>query len=229
MAKDITFIPRHEILKEYYPVPARKLIPDWYRDTQSYIFGKKQPNGAGNTSATIKKCMPVFDALTAGYILLLPADVFVSQRDGNPYFEWANYGLLEFHPVEQAPAHPAHNGLPYPKFINPWGIRTPKGYSTLFVQPFHRESDFTILPGVVDTDVYVSQVHLPFVLNDTKFEGLIPAGTPIAQVIPFKRDDWKMDIGGKADIQEVAYVDTRLQSKFFERYKTMFRSSKEYK
>jgi len=217
------------------PKPATNFIPDWYKNLESYVSGSKTPDGTGNTTATAKRCMPVFDAITSGYIITLPADIYVSQKkdeQGNkyPYYEWSSFNLVSFHPVEQAPNHPNRKGhLAYPKWINPWAIKTPKGYSTLFVQPFHRESVFTILPGVVDTDTYTAPVNFPFVLNDVTFEGIIPKGTPIAQVIPFKRDEWKMEIGGEKEIIELNKVTAKLQTKFFDRYKTMFRTNKEYK
>jgi hypothetical protein len=126
------------------PKPASRLVPDWYKNTQSYTNGERKPSGNGNTSATIKRCVPVFDAITAGYIIESPADVFVSIKDGQQWFEWSDFGLIEFHPIEQAPEHPDKKPFSYPKWTNPWAITTPKGYSTLFVQPFHRESVFTI-------------------------------------------------------------------------------------
>lgn len=223
--KLITFSTHLDIEKEYYPKPANKFIPDWYKKTESYVGGKKQPTGAGQTSGTVKKCTPVFDVITAGYLILLPADVFITQKNNEPYYEWSNFGLVQFQANEQAPTHPLANGFNYPKWINPWAIKTAPGYSTLFVQPFHRESEFTILPGLVDTDTYSAAVNFPFVLNDIKFEGIIPAGTPIAQVIPIKRDQWKMKIGDA----DQARVTTRLQSKMFDRYKSLFWHKKEYK
>jgi hypothetical protein len=211
------------------PKPASSLIPDWYKNTESYINKKKKPNGQSGTEATIKRCMPVFDAITSGYIIESPADVYVSIKDGNQLFEWSDMGLISFHLIEQAPLHPDRKPHSYPKWNNHWSIRTPKGYSTLFVQPFHRESLFTILPGIVDTDEYYAPVNFPFVINDPQFEGLIPKGTPIAQVIPFKRDSWKMEIGNQEDLNRQANISRKLSSKFFDRYKTMFWSRKEYK
>lgn len=211
------------------PKPASVFIPDWYKNTESYVGGIKATNGNGGTTATIKKCMPVFDAITAGYIIILPADVLVSIKDGVQYFEWANFKLVSFHPIVQAPEHPARKPHEYPKWNNHWAIKTPKGYSTLFVQPMHRESVFTILPGIVDTDTYTAPVNFPFVINDPDFEGLIPKGTPIAQVIPFKRNVFKMEFGKKQEIIEQLNVATELNTKFFDRYKTMFWHRKEYK
>lgn len=227
---DIIFTNTGGIPEEYAPKPASKYIPDWYKNLESYLNGSKKPDGQGSSWATAKRCMPIFDAISAGYIIVSPADVYVSQRDGQPYYEWASFGLIQFHPKEQAPEHPHRNGVEaFPKWINYWAIKTPKGYSTLFVQPFHREAVFSILPGVVDTDAYTNPVNFPFVLNDPKFEGVIPAGTPIAQVIPFKRESWKISFGGEKELIEKNKVQTLLNSQFFDRYKNMFRTNKEYK
>ena len=46
------------------------------------------------------------------------------------------------------------------------------------------------LSGVVDTDDFPLSVQFPFFIKKG-FSGLIPAGTPIIQAIPFKRDNWK--------------------------------------
>jgi hypothetical protein len=211
------------------PQPASKVIPEWYKKVDSYINNKKIPDGGGNSKATIKKCIPVFDAITAGYIIVSPADVFVSIKEGEQYFEWATLDLIAFHPIEQAPNHPDKKPFAYPKWINYWGIKTPKGYSSLFVQPFHRESVFTILPGIVDTDIYSAPVNFPMVINDPSFEGLIPKGTPIAQVIPFKRDSWNMEFGNNKDIEYQINITNKLKTKFFDRYKTLFWNKKEYK
>lgn len=211
------------------PVLASTMIPDWYKKTSSYVDDKKIPDGDGNTTGTIKKCMPVFDAISAGYLILSPADIYVSIIDGVQRFQWANFSLIGFHPIQQAELHPLKKPHAYPKWINPWSIRTPEGYSTLFVHPMHRDLPFTIMPGVVDTDTYFAPVNFPMVINDPNFEGYIPQGTPIAQVIPFKRDNWEIQYGTKEDLEAQKQVSIQLQTKFFDRYKNMFRSIKEYK
>jgi len=217
--------------EEYSPKPATASVPDWYKDLPSYMGGEKKPTGEGSTTGTIKRCMPVFDAIVGGYVLYTNVDVWVSQRDGKPWFEWPSFGPIQFHPVEQAPNHPNRNGHreSYPKWINPWAIQTPPGYSVLFVQPMHRESVFTILPGVVDTDQYNAPVNFPFVLNNVNYEGLIPAGTPMAQVIPFKRESWEMSLGTQEDFEKQNKTTIRLRTRFFDSYKSQFRQPKEYK
>jgi hypothetical protein len=210
------------------PQPASKVIPNWYKNMDSYIGGEKKPDGYGGTTATIKRCMPIFDSISAGYIIVSPADIHVSLQHGEQYFQWSALSLIEFHPLVQAPEYPNRKPHAYPKWMNPWAIKTPKGYSTLFVQPFHRESIFTILPGIVDTDTYTAPINFPMIINDSNFEGIIPQGTPIAQVIPFKRDNWKMEIGSEKELKEKEVVKQKLNTKFFDRYKSMFWSKKEY-
>lgn len=219
----------------YKPIPANQSIPEWYKKIDSYVGAHKSTNNGGITQGTIKKCMPVFDMITAGYLILLPSDILIKQElleDGTkrPFYEWPQFNLIEFHSIEQAPTHPDRNNHNvYPKFINPWSIKTTKGYSTLFIQPTHRDSIFTILPGIVDTDTYTAPINFPFVLNDIDYEGIIPAGTPIAQVIPIKRDMWEMNIGDEKDYIEQQKVSILNRSKIFDSYKTLFRIKKEYK
>lgn len=228
------------------PKPASRYVPEWYKNTSSYAEYEKKPFDDGTSPSTIKKCIPVFDAITAGYIIESPADVYVSLKDveqdseefgespinsgltKTQYFNWSAFHLIDFHPIIQAPYHPSRNNFSYPKWNNPWGIKTPKGYSCMFVQPMHRESVFTILPGIVDTDTYNPPVNFPFVINDPNFEGLIPKGTPIAQVIPFKRDSWKSYSGNDEDALEILQNRIKLSTKFFDKYKTMFWEKKEY-
>jgi hypothetical protein len=190
--------------------------------------------------------MPIFDALVSGYIITSYVDIYVSQKQvvyksesGEeftvpnektiPYYEWPSFEPIQFHPIHQAPNHPQFNGADYPKWISPWSIKTPPGYSCLFLQPVHRPSIFSIFPGVVDTDSYYVPVNFPFVLNDVTFTGFIPAGTPIAQVIPFKRDSWEMSLGSEKELNEQNIHRVSLRTRFFDSYKNLYRKPKEYK
>jgi hypothetical protein len=212
------------------PKPAVKEVPDWYKNTPEYVGDQgKKIIIPDSTVHTVKKCMPVFDAITSGYILYTQVDVQVSQQDNLPYYTWSDQGAIGFHPIQQAPLHPARNEAPYPKWINSYSISTPPGYSVLFRQPMHRESVFTILDGIVDTDTYKAPVNFPFVLKDNKWEGLIPAGTPMAQVIPFKRESWEYKIGSDKERQEQEKIQKKLRTLFYNSYKRQFWSSKQYR
>ena len=220
------------ISEKYYPKPASFVLPEWYKKTQSYLGKDKNIGFDGSITSTIKKCIPVFDALTSGYIISTHCDIIIKKiPDTNEVLYMpSEANTIEFHSVEQAPYHPNMNHHPYPKFINPWGIKTPLGYSCFFMPPVHGGNKFfTIIEGVVDTDTYSAPVNFPFVLKDINFEGLIPAGTPIAQVIPFKREEWKMINGNEEELQNIKNINRLLGSKFFDRYKTLFWFKKSYR
>lgn len=213
------------------PVAANKNIPEWYKNTASYIGTDKKEILPGNMMPhTIKKCIPVLDAMTAGYIMFTQVDVYIKQIDGAPYFSWASQDAINWHPIEQAPLHPAVNGLPFPKWINYYSIKTPKGYSSLFVPPLHNPNGFfNVMPGLVDTDTYTAPVNFPFTMNDPTWEGLIPAGTPMVQVIPIKRDVWKMGFGSQKELTEQNKITIKLRTVFFNSYKRQYWTRKEYK
>ena len=230
----IKFTNVEKVSDAYLPKPSSDFIPSWYKDTKSYYpHGIKEVND-GKPNFTIKKCMPVFDALTAGYIITTYTDVWVTHgpKEGT-IFNWSSFKPIQFHPNFQADKHPLSkevNGESFPKWINAWGIETPKGYSCLFINPMHNPNGiFTILEGIVDTDQYTAAVSFPFVMNDIHFEGLIPAGTPIAQVIPFKRESWKMEFGNEKDIEKQQKLSEKMISRFFDKYKTFAWIKKEYK
>lgn len=236
MNNKITFTDMLNIDKEFYPKPSSTVIPQWYKESKSYLNNKKEVDIAANPLGTIKKCIPVFDAMTSGYIISTYTDIFISRNpivvDGKEFpdtqYIWSSMNPIEFHALWQADKHPNIVDEVSPKFINAFGIKTPKGYSTLFCNPMHRENIFNILPGVVDTDRYSAPINFPFVFTDPNFEGIIPAGTPIAQVIPFKRDNWKMEIGNNKDFENTFEIIKKHKTRFFEFYKNNYRVFKQY-
>jgi hypothetical protein len=215
----------------YKPEPASKHLPKWYKDLENYLEGnKKKPSSIQGTTGTIKKCNPVFDILTAGYFIFTHTDIYIEDKEDAPFFQWKSNDAIAFHDSRQAIGHPSFDSayVNLPKFINVWGIKTPKGYSTLFMPPAHRDNPIIILGGIVDTDNYHVPVNFPFAVKKG-FEGLIPAGTPIAQVIPIKRDSWSMEIGSNKLIIESKKMYFKLSSVFFDGYRNNYWSRKSYK
>lgn len=218
-----------EVSDEFAPIPAVKVLPTWYKNMQSYMNGVKEVTNDG-TSGTIKKCIPVFDAISAGYLILTHCDISI-KWDGIGYVFDAphdNYRFIAHHPLAQANLHPkiGNDFTSVPKYSNPWGIVTPKGYSSLFIPPMHRDNDIIIFEGIVDTDSYHSPVLLPFSLSKSETDLFIPAGTPIAQVIVFKRELWDSEVSHNLDIPSKTRALNN--SRFFDAYKNLFWSRKSY-
>ena len=214
----------------YYPVPAIKEIPAWYKNMQSSEAGD---NAKRRETETMKRCMPVFDSIASGYIIKTFTELTIRQV-GEGLFDvnWSYDTFPEtvsFHSAMQVEGYKnlnLKNGAP--KLRNPWGIKTPPGYSVLIISPMHRPaSGIRIMEGIVDTDRYVNSVQFPFILDDG-FEGDIPAGTPIAQVIPFKRDEFKMSIGGDKEREEQIKSFASVRTNWINGYRNLMRSKKNY-
>ena len=212
------------------PRPAVQDIPEWYKKHKTYTSNPKEYSE--NTAATIKKCIPIFDAMSCGYIIYTPIDIWVTREDGVLFFNWKSkvFTPIEFQAAEQTEGYfslknKKHEDIP--KIINPWSIKTSFGHSCLFLPVMHRESIIKAFPAIVDTDTYISPVNFPFEMFNSDFTGLIPAGTPVVQVIPFKRLDWNMEEG--FDQSSVSKQTNLVASYFYNAYRNLFWNRKSYK
>jgi hypothetical protein len=235
-------------LKEDYPIPAKLNIPEWYKKLEHNVLNK-----------TIKGCMPFLDSLTSGYILKMPQDFHIRHNVDNKNEKgeiikdsFQTFGLYEKsaelyarslnlnsgfsnHPtfqLEGSPLIEKNKNLPFYKILNPWHIKTPKGYSCLFVPPLNNSDDrFLIVPGIVDTDSHPIEINFPIVINGDKYpvlETTIKKGTPYVQVIPFKRDSWQMIIKPKKQ-KEIQNFKLFFGLKILNVYKEKYWNKKSWK
>lgn len=203
------------------PQLAKYYIPEWYKKTPHSL--PTELNTLNAQQRTIKKCVPVLDAMTAGYIIATPSDLYVYQENGEIKYQTAMKDVLGFQSYGQAHLYPSDHKSTYPKWMNAWGIKTPKGWSLLVVAPLHNPNPwFEALPGIVDTDGYNEPINFPFVLKDSTFTGVIPAGTPLVQLIPIKRAEWKMTFGDEDDVKKALDENKQINSMFYDRYKKVF-------
>lgn len=224
------------IVKWFPPLPAKKVIPEWYKNLDLYLPGTK--NALANIDArvrcldmgnhspfTVKACIPILDYLTSGYVLRMPADVLLTPDEKNDFYWFTqnDYAVkIGNHVYGQCPVEIDGEKKNYFKIEQPWLIKTPPGYSCLFYQPFYEMEDrYTLLPAIVDTDKYDMPVFFPGFFK-TKQPFKLNAGDPFVVVMPFKRDDWTMEVSTKPkSVSVINYL--------FERaYKTFFHSSKKF-
>lgn len=190
--KIIRFFSKKEYDNLGQPLPAKKFLPQWYKDSENTV-----PGGNGEEVAGLKKCMPFLDSLLSGYMLTTPVDVFVSKKkDGSLDIRWNSSEVFIDFIAERTPL--LGNKMPRPAGHYPnhlafrgfWGIKTPRGWSVLVVQPLNRHDlPWTITSGIMDSDKYSTSGNIPFFIKED-FVGMIPAGTPFAQLIPIKRASW---------------------------------------
>jgi hypothetical protein len=186
---NIKFFTQHEQLKETLPpVPASKFWPQWFKDQGTGSFDT--PNREG--SNTVKSCPAMLDVLNMGYIIPLWAD-FKLMRQTNNDISWLSpnpemYGI-DFHLEEQIDAYPfgpdTFKGTV--KLINPWQVRTAPGYSCMFVSPYYHKHD--------NLEDRYHQTHVnTLVTAPVNQEVRLDYGMPLVQVIPYKREEFKMEV-----------------------------------
>jgi hypothetical protein len=169
------------------PVPAKEAMPDWFKRLPAVDKAQLNPS---NNALTVKRCMPFIDALTTGWILPLAATVRLEIRDEG---RTVNAGwdfdrvMVSNHNSHQVAGNP-REPRPPSKFHNYWTIRTPPGWSCLFVPALNRPHPVVeIVAGIVDTDSYVSLIHFPFFAIAADGTYTLEKGAPLVQVIPFQR------------------------------------------
>lgn len=177
------------------PKPAKSFYPTWLKEMPN-----RWTNNLGQEFPTGTQCMPFTDSFSTGYIQELPCDVeftkSVNEETGsiNLGYRWA--GDLQVMDTRQE--HGAPLLLPkFPGFYHAdlqwltfWEPKTPPGYSALYVHPLNRfDLPFQTMSGIIDTDNWPVHGPIPFLLKED-FVGVIPAGTPMYQIIFVKRDEW---------------------------------------
>tara|TARA_R100000900_G_scaffold47244_1_gene38051 strand:- start:1933 stop:2619 length:687 start_codon:yes stop_codon:yes gene_type:complete len=208
-----------------HPKPATRFIPDEYKKLKRFKDNNLH-------SPTVKTCMPFLDSLTMGYIMPFDQDYLVDPVGDDFSVTPANREKEDFgfHNQTQLPEkwHKV-TGANAGKFINKWLIKTPPGYSCLFIHPMNRlEERFKIIEGVVDTDTYTNVVHFPFILQKRDEQFIIKKGEPMIQIIPFKRESYKMWSGFYMEKLHSKTLNL-MNSKYIDRYKSFFWRKKVYK
>lgn len=195
-----------DILPE--PIPAGRALPEWLRAMPSEV---EAPTLGQDTIRTLKHCPPILDAMGLGVTIPLVTDlIFEHQKvtwDWDPpvlpqtLIPRSPIGLHVPEQIQGAPFEMAA-GLVL-KFMNFWTIEVPKGWSVLCAHPLNRpDLPFQTLSGVVDCDAFKDgYVHFPALWTDPDFSGVLPRGTPVAQIMAFPRTGQDMVVETLSDDQ----------------------------
>jgi hypothetical protein len=185
------------------PVPAMKKIPDWYKQMKTFTQGPDTP--------TVKKCPPILEMYKHGYYILNSVEIFIERTyDDKGNFEYIysyppNYqseSLISTHSRQQVwkvPLIDRWNTNHALKYNNPFLIKTPPGYSTMFLNPTINDIDeeYYAFEAIVDTDVW-HEVNFPFIINWSNkplgTQYTLKRGQPIILAIPFKRTNFDSKI-----------------------------------
>lgn len=187
-------------IKDYYPEPTAKSIPEWYANADKYIkdpnTGQYVPNYDGGKMPSFKACPAVLDTFTAGYVMKTPCDLFFYEKNNLIQVKTPK-GYEDF-----CATRPPMSGFVSPMgyleapfhWYPSWAPELPKGYSAIYISPANRyDLPFVTVSGIIDNDKIDTPGLMPFFLHKD-FKGLLPAGTPFVQIIPFKREDWQSEL-----------------------------------
>jgi len=184
---------------KFNPEPTAKVMPQWYLDADMYAKdprnGKYFPNYDGGKIPTYKACPALLDLFSTGYVLKTPCDLEF-YKEGSEFKVKVEKQYADF-----CDSRPPMPGFEYPQgyakshfhWWPNWAPELPDGYSALYVTPLNNFGlPFITVAGIIDNDKFNTPGLMPFFLRED-FTGIVPAGTPYVQIIPFKRDDWEMD------------------------------------
>jgi hypothetical protein len=174
-----------ETIEDCKPRPAKYFIPDWFKDMPLAING----------NVTAKHCPSFPDYFSQGYILPMWTDLLLKNDDigwqwKTPIdgFNMETHGNFQF--LDHVDA--SFNGVPGQfifKTSSPWKIITPPGWSVLQLPLFyHFNREWSVLPGIIDTDTIHSLNQQILYHGDGK-EIKIKCGDPLVLYVPFKRSN----------------------------------------
>ncbi len=181
--------------------PATEFVPEWWNNLPKQYQKHDEP-----PKPTCKRCPGIFDFMRAGYILPMWSDLVFRWNGSNSEDGW---DLLSPEIINQLPdainMHDPEQGEGAPflqdgckalvKLQSPWYIDVPKGTSLLLTQPFyHINSDFTVVPGILDADLERlpnRELNVFIKLNKPDVPIKIEKGQPLMQIIPFVRADYE--------------------------------------
>jgi hypothetical protein len=183
------------------PVPISRSMPQWYKEADRFA---KKPDGEywigpdKGKIPTWKACPAILDILTTGYSLVTPCDI---------EFFLDGAGQIDVKIEDPMYKDFATRRTPMPQFRHPegyynyhfawmpdWAVKVPDGYSVLYVAPFNRyDLPIMTVSGIIDNDKVNLPGSFPFFVQKG-WTGVLPAGTPYAQLLPFLREDWKSEI-----------------------------------
>jgi len=184
-----------ETVENWRPVLAKSIQPDWWKTM------KVQQNIRGQKAQTLRSCPAMDDWLKTGWLICAKRDmeVKVSPNSSAANTDKGDSLSSPTHPAAQAGHHftylheddaPTRDAF---KMKAPWNIITPPGYSCLYLDPFlFQNKYFATWQGMIDTDAFnvnMDNSQIIFYPRTDK-DFTIKAGTPLVQIIPYRREDW---------------------------------------
>jgi hypothetical protein len=193
---------------------AKRVSPEWLKSQ----YEKRKVKFA--------TCPGMWDMAQTGYIIRAHGDIRIKANSQGVVFEVSNLkdkdltpSLMDYNLVDGLAPIRDDVKRSVIKFPTPWALFAKRGYSAYVLpatmhSPFFK--DLYVYPGVVDYDEFHVANFIVTPLQDCEI--LIPAGTPILQVIPFKREKFRAVTGLATEHQKHRFIYS-----FFSRLPAFYR------
>lgn len=229
----VEWMPQNEYAEKHIPrpKPSKNFIPEWYKNRPPFETGHHPQINGSKANSTEKMCMPLMDSFSMGYIQETWCDIFVQNTENGIDLYQANDTNAIFKIGSKSYAE---EKICPDQFIDlsaswwtQWEPKTPRGWSTLYIHPLNQNNlPFYTMSGVIDTDEWWHGGSIPFFINKG-FEGIIPAGTPMYQIIFIKRESWKSN-NSNYDKEKMQKQYDSVFNKFYGGYKKLKWKKKNY-
>lgn len=188
----------HEFLldiEETVPKPARHYIPSWWKDVPRFVDNDHTAKG------TVKVCPSFVQMFNQGIVIPMWCDTILSHDDKQFYWKTSNSMFTwEFHPDWQFLDYvkvPTYKQVF--KAVSPWFIKTPPGVSLFqFPLPFEYNPDFTVVPGILNTDFHY-QLNQQIIYTSPENQFTISRGTPLVWYVPYRRTEFDYQVKKASD------------------------------
>ena len=186
---DVIFECSNWAIRKYAPIrPSSEFVPDKFKNLPTTLKKEEYPR---DNIYSIKICPGLQDYIGHGYVIPAWCDMDVKIDSNNhPHVTYSDPEL------KHATHYPEQVGdfldTKFPirtpvKLDNPWFTYTKKDWSIMYLpMHFHENPYFEAIPGVIDHDKGPGRTPLNIMLKTNK-DFMIKQGTPLVQMIPYKR------------------------------------------
>ena len=196
----------------YRPEPVKNNKPQWFLDKDKY---SKDANGkyytdlfrnreTGNLEVqkipSWKSCPAMLDIFSSGYYLFTPTDITFKENLEIEYDDkWKSGGVgwkfCNPRGIETEMPYPEGYSASTFAWVPNWYMEVDKDYTVLLTHPINiNDLPFKTMSGFIDaSNTLMGSGNISFYIKEN-WTGIIPAGTPYAQVIPFKNEPWSSEI-----------------------------------
>ena len=249
---NIKFISVIEGVEETMPIiPASKQQYGWVKKAANHlktVGSLTEMEEYANSNLDIRhtsKCPGIINLKSKGFIVRNHSDINLKILDKDGGYEWntpSNWIEMSDGICENTITHHFEGSLhqfmnDWPKDtllivlkINlPWYVKIPKGWELIMVDPFYKDDyRFTVCPGIFEPELGLAKLNIPVHWHSTSGEFMIKAGTPIAQLIPLRKENIDFELSNKNNDKDFNKEYRLMNLKFQESFKRNYNKVREF-